>query len=109
MRLRRCLVNRFPIDDLRVLTCGPVFDFWRRCESQVDFASQNCTGSTPYEVALIAEFSFYLFRRIEHIPPLVDDAIAIGAKVVWMQLGLKVVMDRCIKTEYARLFADPAC
>jgi predicted CoA-binding protein len=61
-----------------------------------------------------------LFRRVEHVPPLVDDAIAIGAKVVWMQLdivheeaaqkaraaGLEVIMDRCIKIEYARLFGD---
>lgn len=58
-----------------------------------------------------------VFRRVEHIPALVDDAIAINAKVVWMQLGLvheeaaqkardaglEVVMDRCIKIEYARL------
>lgn len=58
------------------------------------------------------------FRRAEDIPPLVEDAIAIGAKVVWMQLGivnvdaalraraagLEVVMDRCIKIEHARLF-----
>jgi predicted CoA-binding protein len=58
------------------------------------------------------------FRRAEDIPSLVEDAIAIGAKVVWMQLGivnvdaalraraagLDVVMDRCIKIEHARLF-----
>ncbi len=59
-----------------------------------------------------------LFRRVDRIPPLVDDAIEIGASVVWMQLnlvheeaaakaieaGLEVVMDRCMKIEYARLF-----
>ncbi len=59
-----------------------------------------------------------LFQRPERIPPFVDSAIDIGAKVVWMQLGivheeaaakaraggLEVVMDRCIKIEYARLF-----
>jgi len=59
-----------------------------------------------------------LFQKAEHIPPFVDDAIAIRAKLVWMQLGivhaeaaqkardagLEVIMDRCIKIEYARLF-----
>jgi predicted CoA-binding protein len=59
-----------------------------------------------------------LFQRAERVPLFVDAAIAIGAKVVWMQLGivhaeaaqkardagLEVVMDRCIKIEYARLF-----
>lgn len=59
-----------------------------------------------------------LFQRAERIPPFVDQAIEIGAKVVWMQLGviheeaaqkardagLEVVMDRCMKIEYARLF-----
>lgn len=59
-----------------------------------------------------------LFQKVERIPPFVDEAIAIGAKVVWMQLeiiheeaaqkardaGLEVVMDRCMKIEYARIF-----
>jgi len=58
------------------------------------------------------------FRRSEQIPALADDAIAIGAKVLWMQLGvinhaaaekaraagLEVVMDRCMKIEHGRLF-----
>ncbi len=58
------------------------------------------------------------FRRADDVMPLVEDAITIGAKVLWMQLGvinheaarraeaagLEVVMDRCIKIEYARLF-----
>ncbi len=59
-----------------------------------------------------------IFRRSEFVAPLVDDAIAIGAKIVWMQLGvideeaaqkaqqagLTVVMDRCPAIEYRRLF-----
>jgi predicted CoA-binding protein len=58
------------------------------------------------------------FRRAQEIPAIVEEAIAIGAKVLWMQLGvinpeaarraeaagLEVVMDRCVKIEHARLF-----
>jgi len=59
-----------------------------------------------------------LFQKTERVPPFVDEAIEIGAKVVWMQLGiinrqaaqkaldsgLEVIMDRCMKIEYARIF-----
>ena len=62
-----------------------------------------------------------LFQRSERVPPFIDAAIDIGARVVWMQLdiaheesaekaraaGLEVIMDRCIKIEYARLFDEP--
>lgn len=59
-----------------------------------------------------------LFRRSEDVPPFVEQAIQIGAKVVWMQegianleaarkaeaAGLQVVMDRCMRAEHQRLF-----
>ena len=59
-----------------------------------------------------------IFRRSEDVPPIVDEAIQRGAKVVWMQegvvhkeagtkaekAGLKVLMDRCMKKEHQRLF-----
>lgn len=58
------------------------------------------------------------FRKAEEIPALAEDAIRIGAKCLWMQLGvvnhaaaaraaeagLDVVMDRCVKIEHGRLF-----
>jgi predicted CoA-binding protein len=58
-----------------------------------------------------------IFRRSEAVPPIVDEAIKIKAKVVWMQegivneeaaakardAGIEVVMDRCMKKEYQRL------
>ena len=57
------------------------------------------------------------FRKPGEIVPIADDAIAIGAKVLWMQLGivndeaaqrasaagLDVVMSRCVKIEHARI------
>lgn len=57
-----------------------------------------------------------LFQRIERVPPQVDAAITIGARLIWMQLGIVhaeaaqqalaagigVVMDRCIKLEHER-------
>ncbi|MGO4543722.1 CoA-binding protein [Paenibacillus sp. 2TAB23] len=54
-----------------------------------------------------------VFRRSEHTPPVAQEAVAIGAKTLWLQLGisndeaaeiaisggLEVIMDRCIKVE----------
>ena len=59
-----------------------------------------------------------IFREPAAVPAIVEEAIAVGAKVIWMQLGviheeaaerarrvgLEVVMDRCIKIEHARFF-----
>lgn len=59
-----------------------------------------------------------VFRRSETVMPVAEDAVAAGARVLWMQSGvvnepaatyarehgLTVVMDRCIKVDYAALF-----
>jgi predicted CoA-binding protein len=64
----------------------------------------------PVELVLI-------FRRSENVPPVVEQAIEIGAKVVWMQsgiineeaatkaraAGLEVLMDSCIMVDHRRL------
>lgn len=61
-----------------------------------------------------------IFRNSEAAGPITDEAIDVGADVVWMQLevrndeaarraeaaGIKVVMDRCPKIEFARLSGD---
>ena len=62
------------------------------------------------------------FRRSEDIPPLAEEAIAVGARCLWLQLGvtneaaarraedagLQVVQNRCVKIEHARLFGGLA-
>ena len=62
-----------------------------------------------------------VFRRPEHVPDVAKDAIATGAKVLWLQLGivhedaahraraagLTVVQDLCLKIEHSRLIRLP--
>jgi len=58
-----------------------------------------------------------VFRRSEHVPPVADEAIEVGASTLWLQLGvvheesaarareagITVVQNHCLKVEYARL------
>ncbi|MFQ6057481.1 MAG: CoA-binding protein [Anaerolineae bacterium] len=72
-------------------------------------------ASIPGEVDVVD-----IFRRPEHVPPIVEQAIQIGARAVWMQegvinqeaaerareAGLDVVMDRCMFKEHSRLVRE---
>jgi predicted CoA-binding protein len=80
-------------------------------ESGLDGPAYPDLASVPEPVDLVL-----LFRRSDAIPPFVDQAIEIGAKAVWMQLGiinenaaakarqagLDVVMDACMMVEHRR-------
>ena len=70
-------------------------------------------ASIPFAVDMVD-----LFRRTEDVLPIAQQAVAIGAKCLWQQIGvmnleadqlaraagLDSVMDRCVKIEHARLF-----
>ena len=81
-----------------------------------EILGQKCypdLAAIPVQVDLVD-----VFRKPEDAGPIADEAIRIGAKCLWLQLGvinreaadkavaasLDVVMDRCVKIEYARLF-----
>jgi uncharacterized protein len=63
-----------------------------------------------------------VFRRPEHTPPVARDAVAVGARALWLQLGiasaesrsiaedagLAYVEDRCLKVDHARLLGHRA-
>jgi predicted CoA-binding protein len=81
-----------------------------------EILGQKCYRSLrdiPVKVGIVD-----VFRKTQDVMPIADEAIAIGARVLWQQLGvtnqpaadkasaagLDVVMDRCVKIEHGRLF-----
>ncbi len=69
-------------------------------------------GAVPESIDIVD-----VFRRSEYLPDIVEESIAVGAKAIWMQLGvineeaaqraekagLDVVMDRCIMVDHRQL------
>src|SRR2546421_7708933 len=88
------------------------------------YAGQTLLGNRVYATLTEAKAAgeqievVDVFRRAEDVPPIAEEAIAIGAKVLWLQLGIRndaaarkaqeagltVVQDRCMKIEHARFF-----
>ncbi|HET9111184.1 MAG TPA: CoA-binding protein [Ktedonobacterales bacterium] len=85
----------------------------------VNPAEREILGETCY--ATLSDIPFPVdvvdvFRRSEFVPPIAEDAVKIGAKALWLQLGvispegaetakrggLRVVMDRCLAIEHER-------
>lgn len=89
-----------------IIPVNPNLKGWRGKKCYPDLLS------IPFKIEVVD-----IFRRPELVLPVVDEAIAIKAKVVWMQegivneeaaekarkAGIEVVMDRCMKIEYKRL------
>jgi hypothetical protein len=84
--------------------------------SATEILGEKCwpdLASIPFPVDIVD-----VFRKIDAVPAIVEEAIAMGAKVVWLQLGLahhasaertraaglRVVQSKCIKIEHMRLF-----
>ena len=96
--------------DYRIIPVNPTYDevMGERCYP--DLPSANEGAAMPIDIV-------DCFRQPSEILPIARDAIAIGAKVLWMQLGIRndeaaqltsdagldVVMNRCVKIEHARL------
>ena len=85
-----------------------------------EILGQKCYKSLrdPAEKCAIKVDIVDVFRKSEDVMPIAEEAIAIGARVLWQQLGvrnleaankavaagLEAVVDRCVKIEHARLF-----
>lgn len=103
-------VTRYLMDQgFRIIPVNPTVSEVHKQKSYPDLLS------VPERIDVVQ-----VFRRPEDVPPVVDQAIQIGARAVWMQVGivneaaakkaeqagLIVVMDRCMRAEHLRLFGS---
>ena len=94
----------------RIIPVNPAYAQVMEEPCYPDLASAQAAVDVPIDIV-------DCFRRSADISPIARDAVAIGAKVLWMQLGIRneeaarialdagldVVMDRCVKIEHARI------
>jgi uncharacterized protein len=106
-----------------------VYGVWKYLESASDYelflvnptiSEVDGTPTYPNLAALpVVPDLVDVFRRREFLPEVLDEAVGVGAKTLWLQsglwddavardgeaAGLQVVMDRCLKVEHARLLS----
>jgi hypothetical protein len=91
----------------RIVPVNPRYEeiLGERCHASLD------TIEVPIDVVDV-------FRRTDDVMPIAEQAVALGARCLWQQIGVRneaaaslaaaagldVVMDRCVKIEHARLF-----
>lgn len=105
----------------------PSYGVWQYLRSATDYelylvnpTISEVDGVTVYpsldDVPVVPDL-VDVFRRHEYLPDVLDDTIKVGAKTLWLQqglwheqvardgeaAGLRVVMDRCLKVDHARL------
>jgi len=107
----------------------PSYGVWQYLKSATDYElylvnpTINEIDGTPVYPSLadlpVVPDLVDVFRRHEHLPGVLEDTIKVGAKVLWLQVGLwheqvardgeaaglHVVMDRCLKVDHARLLS----
>ena len=113
------IVGLSPKDDRPSFTVGSYLKEQGYRVIPVNPAATEILGEKSYpDLASIPEKidAVDIFRRPEEVPPIVEDAIKIGAKAVWMQLGIKnqpaaeiarqagldLVMDACMLMEHRK-------
>lgn len=89
----------------QIIPVNPQLESWQGIKAYPDLKS------IPGKIEIVD-----IFRKSADIPPIVEEAVAVGAKVVWMQsgivnedaavyarnAGLQVVMDRCMLIEHQK-------
>jgi predicted CoA-binding protein len=99
-----------PVNPLVAAEGGSILD--ERCYTSVTEAAQAIAAQGGH-IDMVD-----CFRKSADIPPLAEEAIAVGARCLWLQLGvlneeaaeraeaagLQVIQNRCVKIEHARLF-----
>jgi predicted CoA-binding protein len=94
----------------RIIPVNPTYDEVMGERSYPDLRAAAAASATPIDIV-------DCFRQPAEIVPIARDAVTIGAKVLWMQLGIRndeaakiavdagldVVMNRCVKIEHARI------